>query len=386
MTRKPASAALRWSTHRFIGLLVKECREISRDRSTFMIGLCLPIFMLFIYGWGMSMDMTSVPIAVVLEESTPSARSLALDLEANRYFDARMHRSLASAEAALSDRSVECILVVPSDFERRAASGDASLGLALYGVDANSALIFRNYVEGVVRTWLAKRSALTGGSAAQASTRPVVSLTTRHWFNEASISTHYLVPGLLALVTGIAGSLLGAMAVAREWERGTMPALRALSASAAEILLAKGLPLWGIVFAGNLLCLAAAQLVFGVPVRGSIPLLLAVLALFGAWSIILGLFVSVKTKSQFLASEAAVILSFMPTLMLSGFLFDLRSVPLAARIVGNILPATYYMEMLKTLFLAGNNPVILLRDSAALLVYAVLFMGVAIRFTRKNLD
>ena len=356
MTRKPASAALRWSTHRFIGLLVKECREISRDRSTFMIGLCLPIFMLFIYGWGMSMDMTSVPIAVVLEESTPSARSLALDLEANRYFDARMHRSLASAEAALSDRSVECILVVPSDFERRAASGDASLGLALYGVDANSALIFRNYVEGVVRTWLAKRSALTGGSAAQASTRPVVSLTTRHWFNEASISTHYLVPGLLALVTGIAGSLLGAMAVAREWERGTMPALRALSASAAEILLAKGLPLWGIVFAGDLLCLAAAQLVFGVPVRGSIPLLLAVLALFGAWSIILGLFVSVKTKSQFLASEAAVILSFMPTLMLSGFLFDLRSVPAWIEAIGRVLPPTHAIEALRIVFLSGGSP------------------------------
>ena len=341
MTRKPASAALRWSTHRFIGLLVKECREISRDRSTFMIGLCLPIFMLFIYGWGMSMDMTSVPIAVVLEESTPSARSLALDLEANRYFDARMHRSLASAEAALSDRSVECILVVPSDFERRAASGDASLGLALYGVDANSALIFRNYVEGVVRTWLAKRSALTGGSAAQASTRPVVSLTTRHWFNEASI---------------IAGSLLGAMAVAREWERGTMPALRALSASAAEILLAKGLPLWGIVFAGDLLCLAAAQLVFGVPVRGSIPLLLAVLALFGAWSIILGLFVSVKTKSQFLASEAAVILSFMPTLMLSGFLFDLRSVPAWIEAIGRVLPPTHAIEALRIVFLSGGSP------------------------------
>ncbi len=354
---KTPDFGLRWNAERFLGLLMKEWREILQDPSAFVIGLGLPVFMLLLYVWGISMDMTSIPAAVVLEESTPEARSLAFDFEANRYFEARMHPSLASAEAALARRDVECILVVPSDFARRSASGDAALGLAVYGVDSNSALIFKNYAEGVVRTWLAKSEARSGSVAAASGDRPVVRLTTRSWFNEASISTHYIVPGLLALVTGVAGSLLGAVAVAREWERGTMTSLLALSASGAEIVAAKGLLLWGIVFTGDLLCLAAATLFFDVSIRGALPALLLALALFAAWSLLLGLFVSAKTKSQFLASEAAVLLSFMPTLMLSGFLFDLRSVPVWIETIGRVLPPTHAIEALRILSLSGGSPV-----------------------------
>lgn len=353
--------SLRFSVERFAGLFLKEWLQIGRDRSPLLIGLLLPLFMLLIYGWGISMDMTSIPAAIVLEERTPQAQSLAADFAANRYFDAKRYASLDAAEAALASRDVELIIVVPSNFAAAAASGDVSLGITVYGVDANSALIFKNYAEGVARNWalkmrrLGKLEANPTLTSDVSNARPTVTVTSRNWFNEAAISTHYIVPGLLVLVTGVAGSLLGATAIAREWERGTMSALYAASASALEILLSKVLTLWLIVLAGNAICLVVAVNVFDVPVRGSLGFLFAGIALFAAWSIVLGLFVSAKTRSQFLASEAAVLLSFMPTLMLSGFLFDLRSVPIWIEALGRVLPPTHAIDVLRIAFLSGGS-------------------------------
>ena len=194
------------------------------------------------------------------------------------------------------------------------------------------------------------------------------------------------MPGLIVIIMTLVGAFLTALIMAREWERGTLEALFVSPVGRPEILLSKIIPYFMLGMAGLLLCLAAARCLFAVPLRGSLVVFLLCSSLYLVVSLGMGLAISSVTRSQFLSCQIALVVSFLPAVILSGFLFDLRSVPLAARIVGNILPAPYSMEMLKTLFLAGNNPVILLRDSAALLVYAVLFMGVAIRFTRKNLD
>lgn len=378
---------LRFSAARCRALLLKECRQILRDPSSLVIGLFLPIFMLLIYGYGISLDMRHIPTAVVLEDRSLTARRIAVDLTANQHFITEVFHSSQAAESAFENRAVELVLTIPSDFTADLMNGrQALMGLTVYGVDSQSALLFKTYVEGVIQTSIAKqqKSGLIDiDEVTLAQALPVKNLVSRSWFNEGMISTWYIVPGLFVLVTGIAGGLMCAIVVAREWERGTMSALFATPASALEIFLSKWLPYWVVTFLGSLLCLIVAQTLFEVPLRGSLFALLVMLGLLSGWSSVLGLFLSAKTKSQFLATEATVVLAFLPSLMLSGFLFDLRSVPEWIEVVGRLLPPTYAMEALKQIFLAGDGP--LVWQNACILVGWITLAALAtIRMLQKR--
>ena len=219
--------------------------------------------------------------------------------------------------------------------------------------------------------------------ASRVTAGPVKSLASRSWFNEASISTWYLVPGILVIVVGAASTMMSAIVIAREWERGTMAAIFATPASPLEIFLAKWLSYWTIAFGGSLLSLCTSFLVFGQPLRGSIAGVLAILLTLTAMGTALGLFISAKVKNQFLAIELAVVLAYMPSLMLSGFLFDLRSVPVWIEFVGRLLPPTYAVEAFKQCFLAGDGP-ILWRNVGILCCWAALFFCMAVRVLRKR--
>lgn len=378
---------LRFSAARCRALFLKECRQILRDPSSLVIGLFLPIFMLLIYGYGISLDMRHIPTAVVLEDRSLTARRIAVDLTANQHFRTEVFHSSQAAESAFENRAVELVLTIPRGFTADLMNGrQALMGLTVYGVDSQSALLFKTYVEGVIQTSIAKqqKSGLIDiDESALAQALPVKNLVSRSWFNEGMISTWYIVPGLFVLVTGIAGGLMCAIVVAREWERGTMSALFATPASALEIFLSKWLPYWVVTFLGSLLCLIVAQTLFEVPLRGSLFALLVMLGLLSGWSSVLGLFLSAKTKSQFLATEATVVLAFLPSLMLSGFLFDLRSVPEWIEVVGRLLPPTYAMEALKQIFLAGVGP--LVWQNACILVGWITLAALAtIRMLQKR--
>lgn len=333
-----------------------------RDPSSLVIGLFLPIFMLLIYGYGISLDMKNIPVAVVLEDRSLTARRIAVDFTVNPHFRAEVFHTGIEAARAFEAREVEMVLTIPDGFTADLTNGRRALmGLTVYGVDSQSALIFKTYAEGLIRTSVAKMhaSGLLYAEPSLAAAAPSVKTpAARSWFNEATISTWYIVPGLFVLVTGIAGGLMCAIVVAREWERGTMAALFATPASALEIFLSKWLPYWVVTLAGSLLCLVVALLLFDVPCRGGFVALFVTLTLLSGWSSILGLFLSARTKSQFLATEATVVLAFLPSLMLSGFLFDLRSVPEWIEVIGRLLPPTYAMEALKQIFLAGDGPAV----------------------------
>lgn len=371
---------------RLRALTVKEFRQISRDVSSIMIGLILPIILILIFGYGLSLDVNHIPIAVVMENSTPLARDILSGLNGSTYFSPQYTASMQEAETLMKQRTVDAIIRTGNDFDRRFKKGDATIQLILHGVDSTTATLIGQYTNGLIalrvqsvldRSGLRADSGSRGGSAV---------VQNRIWFNEAATSTWYLVPGLIVIIMTLVGAFLTALIMAREWERGTLEALFVSPVQRTEILLAKIIPYFLLGLAGLLLCLAAARWLFGVPMRGSLLLFLLCSSLYLIVALGMGLVISSVTRSQFLACQIAIVVSFMPAIILSGFLFDLRSVPLIARIVGNILPATYFMEILKTLFLAGNNLNILLRDSAALLGYAVLFMTIAARFTRKKLD
>lgn len=389
-TKRPqegGSGLLRFSASRAMALIVKECRQIGRDPSALVIGVILPLFMLLVCGFGISMDMKDVPVAIVLEERTSAAQRIAVDFAANPYFDTQVYYARPPAEKALEAREVECILTIPAGFAANAQRGEAAeLGLTIYGVDSNSAVLFKSYVLGQLNASVAKMVAngmLEPAAASNITAGPVKVLASRSWFNEASISTWYLVPGILVIVVGAASTMMSAIVIAREWERGTMAAVFATPASPLEIFIAKWLSYWAIAFAGALLSLLVSFAVFGQPLRGSLLGVFAILLSLTAMGTALGLFISARVKNQFLAIELAVVLAYLPSLMLSGFLFDLRSVPVWIEWVGRLLPPTYAVEAFKQCFLAGDGP-ILWRNVAILGCWSGLFMVLAVRALRKR--
>lgn len=208
----------------------------------------------------------------------------------------------------------------------------------------------------------------------------------RMWFNSANTSTWYLVPGLIVLIMTLVGAFLTAMIMAREWERGTLEALFVSPVRPGEILLAKIIPYFLIGMLGLGMCLFSARFLFEVPMLGSLLVVLGSSMLYMLVALGIGLVISSMTKNQFLASQLALVSSFMPAMMLSGFLFDLRNVPYVIQLAGLALPATYFMELIRTLFLAGNVWPLILRNCVILAGYAILLLGLARFVTRKKLD
>ncbi|HHJ1360075.1 TPA: ABC transporter permease [Pseudomonas aeruginosa] len=367
---------------RLVALTRKELRQLLRDRSNLAIGVILPIVLILIFGYGLSLDIRNTPLAIVLEDSSPAARDVAAKLAGSSYFLTVQVASIREAEDLMRQRTVDGILRIPVDFSRRLEQGDGRIQLLLHGADANSAATLGRYVNGALRVWHEQRVDRLGGERVQGGVRIVE----RMWFNAANSSTWYLVPGLIALIITLVGAFLTSLVVAREWERGTLESLFVTPVRSAEILLAKIIPYFLVGLLGLSMCLVSARLLFRVPIQGSLVLLLFSSMLYLFVTLGIGLLISARTRNQFLASQVAILSSFLPALMLSGFLFDLRNVPTFIRLVGSILPATYFMELVKTLFLAGDNWHLALKNLLILAGYAVFLLNAARLCTRKKLD
>ncbi len=371
----PAGAVRVWS------LVRKETRQIVRDPSSIAIGVILPVILILLFGYGLSLDVMNVPTAVVLEDQSASATSLASSFQLSRYFETRPTVSMAWARQAMFDKEVDAIVRIRPDFSRQFQLGDAEVQLLLDGTDANRARIIHAYAEGVVAQWAAQQ----GAEGHAVAVGPAL-LRQRMWFNEANESRDFLVPGLIVLIMTLIGALLTSLVIAREWERGTMEALFVTPVRAREILLGKVIPYFVLGMIGLVLCVLAAKYLFGVPLLGSIWLLAGVSMLYLLVALAIGLLISSITRSQFVASQVTLLVTFLPALMLSGFLFDLRSMPVAVRAITYALPARYYVSLLQTIFLAGDIWAVVLPNAAVLAVMAAVFMLLARRETRKTLD
>lgn len=382
-TPAPATATHSRFWQRLIALTRKETRQLVRDPSSLAIGILLPIILILIFGYGLSLDVKNAPMAVVLEDTSPTAAQAVAGLQLTPYISPVMLTSMHEAEALMGQRKVDGIVRVPADFSRRLAAGDASIQVIVHGADANKAGIVLRYASAALA-----QNALRLAERSPGATSGVGSVTIeqRLWFNSANTSTWYLVPGLIVLIMTLVGAFLTALVMAREWERGTLEALFVTPVRPVEILLAKIIPYFGIGMVGLLLCLVAARFLFEVPMYGSLAAIVVSAMLYLLVAVGVGLVISSVTRNQFLASQVALISSFLPSLMLSGFLFDLRNVPTVIRIVGHALPATYFMELVRTLFLAGDVWSLVFRNCAILIAYAVVLLTVARLVTRKSLD
>jgi ABC-2 type transport system permease protein len=366
---------------RIRALVLKEWHQVVRDPSSIAIGAVLPLILILLFGYGLSLDVKNVPIAVVIEHPASEALELAAGFQLSPYFHPTMMRSMPPAQQMLLEHQVDGILRIPADFARHVAAGDAEVQLVVHGGDANRARIIEGYVQGIVGVWSARLAAQ--GLATPSSP---VSVQSRLWFNEANDSSYFLVPGLLVLVITLIGALLTSMVMAREWERGTLESLFVTPVRSDEILLGKTLPYFALATFGFVLCVLSAKFLFHVPLRGSLWVLLAASTLYVLIALGIGLLISSWVKNQLVASQLTLLATFMPAFMLSGFLFDLRSMPTVVRLITYALPARYYVALLQSVFLAGNVWSVIVPNTLVLAAMAAVLALVSGIVTRKTLE
>lgn len=370
------------SIRRVIALTRKETWQILRDPSAIAIGVILPLLMLILFGYGLSFDIKNLPVAVVVEHATEDTNSAVSALRLSRYFVVHPVGTMAEAEDQMAAQKVSAILRFPPHFSRDVSAGDARLLVAVNATDANTARIASTYVAGAISTWQL-RDAKDGKPGPE---MPNITIESRMWFNEANQSQWFLVPGVIVLVMTLIGALLTSLVIAREWERGTFEALFATPVRPGEILLSKTIPYFVMGMLGLALSVIGSQILFGVPLRGSLWLLVFVSSLYLLVALGIGLVISSLTKSQFLANQITFLVTFLPATLLSGFIYDIRSMPIGPQIVTGIFPARYFVSSLQTLFLAGDVWAVILPDAAVLAAMATGLMVIAVKSTRKRLD
>lgn len=366
---------------RTLALIRKETLQMRRDPSSIAIGILLPVMLVLLFGYGLSLDVKNVPVAIVLEAPSPEATELAAGFELSPYFRPRTMTAMPEALNLMTSRQVDAIVRIRPDFARQLALGNAEVEIVLHGSDANYARLVQAYAEGAIGQWTQQRQA-EGHSGITGPVR----IESRLWFNEANNSRYFLVPGLIVLVMTLIGAFLTALVMAREWERGTLESLFVTPVRVSEIMIGKTVPYFALGLTGLVLCLLSAKFLFDVPFRGSVIVLALVSMLYLLVSLGLGLLISSVVKNQFVASQIAVLTTFLPALMLSGFLFDIRSMPVFLRWLTQLMPARYYVELLQTLFLAGNVWTLIVPDTAVLAAMAALFLWRAGSITRKRLE
>ncbi len=367
---------------RLTAMIKKEFRQLVRDNSSILIGIFLPIILIFIIGYGVTLDVKNVPVAVVLEDTSPTAHDVLSFLNGSEYFSPIYVTSMYEAVELMDDRKVDAVLKIPSDFSENLYKQKSSIQLILYGVDSSTATTVKGYIEISIKQW----EALNNSAFMNSPSAGNILIENRMWFNDSNSSTWYFIPGLIVLIMTIVGVFLTSLVMAREWERGTLESLFISPIKPLEILLSKMIPYFCTAMIGFSLCLVAARVLFKVPIHGSLLIIIFCSMLYLFVSLGMGLIISSITKNQFLASQVALVVSFLPAMMLTGFLFDLRSVPVFIRNIGQILPATYYLQLLKSLFLGGNNWNLILKNCLILSAYAVFFVSTALKVTKKSLE
>jgi ABC-2 type transport system permease protein len=387
MTAAPIDTDTSGHWRRLVGLVRKESLQILRDPSSYLIAGVLPLLLLVIFGFGVTLDLRRVPIGVVIEQPTPEADSLLASFRNSRYFTVRLARHRSEVADDLVSGRLKGVVVLAADFADRLGRGEtAPVQVIVDGSDPNTAGLVMNYVQGVWANWLQQEAVARSNLAARPEAQPPVTAEPRYWYNPELNSQNYLIPGSVAITMTLIGTLLTALVIAREWERGTMEALLATPVRKSELLLGKIIPYFVLGMGAMGLSVAVAVVGFGVPFRGSVAALALVSAVFLAAMLALGLLISTVTKNQFAASQAALIAAFLPAFELSGFIFEIDSMPWPIRLLTYVLPPRYYVASLQTLFLAGDVASMLVPATLALAAIAAVLFTLLVRATKLRLE
>lgn len=375
-------SAPRISLRRIKALIRKETLQVTRDPSSFVVAFVLPVMLLFLFGFGISFDATRLKIGVVVEQSTPDTEWFVASFSNTPYFEVQRATDRRQFIDQLSAGQLNGIVVLRGDFSERLARADtAGVQVITDGSDPNTALLVSGYIQGTWTVWQAQRSL---GQKTQMPGQVVIN--PRVWFNPELESRRFLVPGSISLIMMMIGSLLTALVVSREWERGTMEALLATPVGIFEFIVGKLVPNFGLGLCAMGVCVLASLYVFGIPLRGSLVLLIGFTAIFLSVALGIGLLISTVARTQFIASQLAMIIAFLPGLYFSGFLFEVASMPAVLRIIAKAVPAGYYVRGLNTLFLTGNVASVLVPATVVLAFMGAILFALTALNTRRRLD
>ena len=372
----------RTSLRRLLALCRKETFQIFRDPSSVVIAFVLPVILLFIFGFGINLDSTSIRVGLVMEDTGEEAQRFATSFFGSPYMRVTTG-TRREMDEAITRGTVRGFVVVPQDFARQLNQpGDtAPIQVITDGAEPNIAAFVENYAKGAWQGWLQERAAARGERPPQQ-----IAVQPRFWFNPSAESRNYLIPGSITIIMTVIGALLTSLVVAREWERGTMEALLATPINKTEILLSTLIPYYFLGIASLLLVVATAVFLLGIPFRGSVGMLVIVSSFFLFSALGLGLMLSTVTRNQFIAAQAALNGAFLPALMLSGFVYEIRSMPAPIRAVTSIIPARYFVNAMQTIFQAGDIQALVWRDVGFLAAASVYFLGLTALKTRRHLD
>ena len=367
---------------RIRALVTKETLQVARDPSSFVVAFVMPILLLFLFGFGISFDATRLKIGLVVEDRTPDTAWFLASLSNTPYFDVRQSADRRAFVDDLSAARINGIIVLKADFAERLARGDtAGIQVITDGSDPNTAALVSGYVQRAWQSWQSQRAL-----GSETHTPGQIAVVSRFWFNPELESRRFLVPGSISLIQMMIGALLTALVVSREWERGTIEALLATPVGIVEFIIGKLVPNFLLGMCAMAVCVVFALFVFDIPLRGSLFALVGFTALFLLVALGIGLLISTVARTQFLASQLAMMLAFLPGLYFSGFLFEVASMPAPLRAFAAIVPAGYYVRGLQTIFLAGDIGSVLIPCSAILIAMStVLFILTALK-TKQRLD
>ncbi|MBC7491885.1 MAG: ABC transporter permease [Novosphingobium sp.] len=369
-----------FNPRRFGAMLVKESLQIARDPSTFLIAFVLPMLLLFLFGYGVNLDTARSRIGLSLQDNSEAAHSLAGSFQTSQWFDDRATGSVSELAPQMVGGQIRGIVVIPDGFGRQVSKGGGDIQVMTDGSLPNTASFIAAYAEGVRATWAAARA-----SDRRATRAPPIRTAPRFWFNPELKSRYFLVPGSIAVVMTMVGTLLTSLVIAREWERGTLEAIMATPVGMIEFIATKVVPYFALALLSMTMCAVLAIVVFGVPFRGSPFALFVIASAFLFPALGQGLLISAAFKNQFVASQVALLSAFLPTMLLSGFLFEIGSMPKPIQALTYLVPSRYLIPQLQTVFIAGDDWSLFLPNIAALIGFGLLFFALAVRSTRRRI-
>jgi ABC-2 type transport system permease protein len=366
----------------------KEFLHIVRDPLSLAIAIALPMMLLTLFGFALSFDVDDVPLVVWDQSRSPESREFVSRFSGSHYFslrgDARNYREL---EQAIDNRRAMVALVIPTDFARLINAGNiAPVQLIVDGSDSNTATIAMGYAEVVAQAY---SQDIALAQIHRLGVRPPdvpLSLEPRVWFNADMESRNYIIPGLIAVIMMVIAALLTSLTVAREWERGTMEQLISTPVRGPELIVGKLIPYFGVGLFDVALAVIMGEFVFKVPFRGNLALLFGIASVFLIGVLALGIWVSVVTKNQALANQFAMILTFLPAYLLSGFMTPITNMPQALQWFTYLIPARYFVHMIKSIYLKGVGLETLALDALLLTLFGAAMVAVAISAFKKKLE
>ena len=364
----------------------KEFLHISRDPRSLIMGLAIPMLLLFMFGYALTLDVDNVPLIVWDQSNTPASRDFIGRFSGSRYFSLREYAGdYHDIEQAIDRREALIALVVPLDFGRKLPAGRKSTVQAIVdGSDSNTATIALGYAEAIVRQYGQAVALEQARRLPGALPRPPLDIRPRVWYNADMVSRNAIIPGLIAVIMMVIAALLTSLTVAREWETGTMEQLVATPLKATELILGKLIPYFCIGLMDLALAVLVGRFVFAVPLRGELWLLLAMALLFLFCALSLGMLISIVGKSQFVASQFAMVATLLPAFLLSGFVFPIANMPKLLQIFTHVIPARYLVTILRGIYLKGVGLTILWQEAAFLAVFGVVVLLAAVgKFKKK---